>query len=180
MASHAVNQISILRKIVIFSLNYASDSETENTCSAGQSQTILRLLFGALAEAWEMVKRPINQKLIGKDYIGLIKADGRAAYDKLKKHFGKSSLLHDLRNTIAYHHPTAQELEAAFEDVPEDEDWAWCPSDTIDNSFYLASDMVISFGILRVTGEADTAKAVRQVMGVVTPVSNDMIDSFCF
>ena len=167
-------------KFLYFSLNYESDSEIENTLSAGQSQTILRVLFGALAEAWEMVKRPINQKLIGKDYIGLIGTDGLAAYDELKKHFGESNLLHRLRNTIAYHYPSAPELEAAFEDVPEDEDWAWYPSATINNSFYLASDMVISAGVLRVTGEPDTAKAFRKVMGVVVPVSNDMTDFFLF
>jgi hypothetical protein len=178
LTSHAVNQLSVLRKVLIFSLNYESDSEIENTLSAAQSQTILRFLFGALAEAWEMVKRPINQKLIGKDYIGVIEPDGIAAYDELKKHFGESSLLHKLRNTIAYHHPSALELEAAFEDVPEDEDWAWYPSDTINNSFYLASDMVISAGILRATGETDTAKAFRQVRGVVVPVSNIITDFF--
>jgi hypothetical protein len=133
-----------------------------------------------LAEAWEMVKRPINQKLIGKDYIGLIGTDGVAVYDELKKHFGKSSLLHDLRNTIAYHYPHPQELEAAFEDVPENEDWAWYPSDTINNSFYLASDMVISAGVLRLTGETDPAKAFRKVMGMVVPVSNQMTDFFLF
>jgi hypothetical protein len=102
LASHAVNQLSILRKILIFSLNYDSDSEIENTLSAGQSQTILRFLFGALAEAWEMVKRPVNQKLIGKDYIGVIEAEGVTAYNVLKQHFGESNLLHKLRNTIAY------------------------------------------------------------------------------
>jgi hypothetical protein len=64
LTSHAVNQLSVLRKILIFSTNYESDNEIENTLSAGQSQTILRFLFGALAEAWEMVKRPINQRLI--------------------------------------------------------------------------------------------------------------------
>ena len=94
LASHAVNQLSVLRKIFIFSLNYESDSAIENTLSAGQSQTILRFLFGALAEAWETVKRPINQKLIGKDYIDLIEANGKAAYEELKRHFGKSNLLH--------------------------------------------------------------------------------------
>jgi hypothetical protein len=180
LASHAVNQLTILRKLLVFSLNYESDSPIENTLSAGQSQTILRFLFGALAEAWEMIRRPVNQKLIGKDYIGLIEADGIAAYDELKKHFGESNLLHKLRNTIAYHHPSAQELEAAFEDVPEDEDWAWYPSDTINNSFYLASDMVISAGILRATGETDTAKAFEKVMGMVVPVSNVMTDFLLF
>jgi CRISPR/Cas system-associated protein endoribonuclease Cas2 len=69
LASHAVNQISVLRRLVIFSSNYQSSSELENTLSAGQTQTILRFLFGALAEAWEMIKRPVNQKLIGTDYI---------------------------------------------------------------------------------------------------------------
>ncbi len=180
LASHAVNQLTVLRKLLIFSLNYESDSKIENTLSAGQSQTILRFLFGALAEAWEMVRRPINQKLIGKDYVGLIEADGMAAYDELKRHFGESSLLHKLRNTIAYHHPSAEELDAAFEDVPEDEDWAWYPSDTINNSFYLASDMVISAGILRATGETDTAKAFGKVMDEVVPVSNVMTDFFLF
>jgi len=180
LTSHAVNQISILRRILIFSLNYQSDHKIENMLSAGQSQTILRFLFGALAEAWEMVKRPINQKLIGTDYIKVMDADGIAAYDDLKQHFGESNLLHRLRNTIAYHHPTAQELEAAFEDVPEDEDWAWYPSHTINNSFYLASDMVISAGILRVTGEADTARAFGKIMDEVVHVSNIMTDFFLY
>src|SRR5260370_40467926 len=70
--------------------------------------------------------------------------------------------------------------EATFESGAEDEDWVWSPSDTINNSFYLASDMVISAGIMRVTGETDTVKAFRRVMGVVTPVSNEMIDFLLF
>jgi hypothetical protein len=180
LTSHAVNQISILRKILDFSLNYKAEDDVENTLSAGQSQTILRFLFGALAEAWEMAKRPINQRLIRTDYIKVIDAAGVTAYEDLKKHFGESNLLHKLRNTIAYHHPTGGELEAAFEDVPEDEDWAWYPSDTINNSFYLASDMVISASILRVTGETDTAKAFRKIMDEVVKVSNIMVDFFLY
>jgi hypothetical protein len=180
LTSHAVNQISILRKLLMLSLNYHSDNDTENTLSIGQSQTILRFLFGALAEACDMVQRPINQKLIGTDYIKVIDVGGVTAYDNLKKHFGETNLLHKLRNTIAYHHPLGHELDAAFEDVPEDEDWAWYPSDTINNSFCLASDMVISAGILRITGETDTAKAFGKIMNEVVSVSNIMTDFFLF
>ena len=165
---------------MIFSLNYQSEIEIDNTLSGGQSQTILRVLFGALAEAWETVKRPVNQKLIGSDYIKSIDPEGVAAYADLKRHFGKSNLLHKLRNGIAYHHPSGAELEAAFEDVPEDEDWAWYPSGTINNSFYLASDMVISASILRATGETDTAKAFGKVMDEVMNVSNIMTDFFLY
>ncbi|MGO4869209.1 MAG: hypothetical protein ACLPGW_01125 [Roseiarcus sp.] len=180
LASHAVNQMVVPRRLLIFSLNFESKSDIENTLSAAQSQTILRFLFGALAEAWEMVKRPINQRLIGKDYAGAIGPEGVAAYGVLKKHFGESNLLHKLRNTVAYHHPEGDELAAAFEDVPEDEDWAWYPSDTINNSFYLASDYAISARILKLTGETDTQRAFEKVMGLVVPVSNDMVDFFLF
>jgi hypothetical protein len=58
--------------------------------------------------------------------------------------------------------PSSADLDAAFEDVPEDEDWAWYPSDMINNSFYLASELVITAGVLRVTGEADTRKASKK------------------
>src|SRR5438132_67566 len=107
LASHAVNQMIVLRKLLIFSLNYDSPSAIENVLSAGQSQIILRFLFGALAEAWEMVKRPINQKLIGKEYFAEIDVEGRKIYEALKKHFGESNLLHRLRNTLVYHYPEA-------------------------------------------------------------------------
>ena len=180
LVSHAVNQMSVLRRLLIFSLNFESKSEIENTLSAAQSLTILRFLFGALAEAWEMVKRPINQRLIGRDYAGAIEPEGVAAYEKLKRHFGESNLLHKLRNTVAYHHPEGDELVAAFEDVPDDEDWAWYPSDTINNSFYLASDYVISARILKLTGEADTQKAFEKVMDLIVPVSNELTDFFLY
>ena len=71
-------------------------------------------------------------------------------------------------------------LEAAFEDVPEDEDWAWYPSNTIRHSFYLASDMVIYAGILRVTGETDPWKAFDKIMDEVVSVSNEMTDFFLY
>jgi hypothetical protein len=180
LASHAINQLSVLRKLLIFSLNCQSDSEIENTLSAGQSQMILRFLFGAMAEAWEMVKRPIHQKIIGRDYLPHLDPGGVVAYEALTNHFGGSNLLHLLRNTLVFHMPSSADLEAAFEDVPEDEDWAWYPSDTINNSFYLASDLVITAGVLRVTGETDNRKAFEKVMGIVVPVSNDMTDFFLY
>jgi hypothetical protein len=180
LSSHAVNQLSVMRRLLIFSLNYESANAIENTLSAAQSQTILRFLFGALAEAWEMTKRPINQKLIGTDYINVIEKPGVEVYEALKKHFGTSNILHTIRNEIVFHYPKSPDLDAAFNEVPEDEDWAWYASTEISNSFYLASDYVISAGILRATGETDTETAFKKIMGIVIPVSNDMTDFFLY
>lgn len=180
LASHAVNQISVVQKLLFFSVHYETNSDVENLLSGAQSQTILRLLFGILAESWEMVRRPVNQRVIGNDYIKVLGAPGVSAYEKLKLHFGKSNLLHQLRNTIAYHHPSSQDLEEAFNDVPEDEQWAWYPAERNLNSFYFASDMVISAGVLRVTGEGDPATAFDKVMREVLDVCPIMVDFFLY
>ncbi len=98
LASHAVNQISVMRRILIFLLNYESPSEIENTLSAAQSQT------------WEMLKRPINQRIIGINYAGTIEVNVLTVYENLKKHFGGDNFLHKPRNIVAYHHPKGAEL----------------------------------------------------------------------
>jgi hypothetical protein len=131
-------------------------------------------LLAALGETWVMLDRPIHHQLIGKEYATDIEPEGKVAHDRLKKHFGKSSLLRNLRNEVIYHYPKNAELAQAFADAPEDEDWVWYPSDTINNSFYLATDLVIMSAILRQTGETDTLKAYQEIMGLAIPVSNDM------
>jgi hypothetical protein len=84
LASHAVNQTSVVQKILLFSLHHQPDSSTEKLLSAAQSQTILRLLFGVLPESLEMVKRPINQRLIGTEYIAAIDDEGTKASRRTK------------------------------------------------------------------------------------------------
>jgi hypothetical protein len=175
-ASTSVNQISVMSKLLRFNLNFGSENEAENTLSGAQSQVILRYLFGTLAESWEMLKRPINQKLIGVAYKDAIGAAGDAGHDRLKKHFGATNLLHTIRNTFAYHSPHPEVLQAAFAEATEDESWVWYLGEMNDNSFYLASDIIIITAILKETGEADFIEAYKKIMGVVVPVSNDLID----
>jgi hypothetical protein len=172
LASHAVNQLTTLCRLLIFSVNYKSDIELANTLSAAQSQTILRFLFGSTAEAWEMLRRPGHQRIIGTDYIKVLPPAGVASYEELKGLFGESNLLHRIRNTLAFHHPSTETIEASFEEVPEDEDWAWYASETYTNSFYLASDYMISAGIIKETGESDVAKAFDRVMTEVMTAAN--------
>jgi len=178
LASHSVNQMTTLIRLLTFSTNYDSENGIENTLSAAQSQMILRFLFGATAEAWEMVKRPAHQRLIGTDYIKTMPPDGVAAYESLNKLFGGSNLLHKIRNTLAFHLPAAHVVESAFDDVPDDEDWAWYVATSHSNSFYLASDYMITSGIIKETGEPDVAKAFCRAMDEVITASKELIEFF--
>jgi hypothetical protein len=180
LATHAVNQITTLIRLLTFSTNFVSENALENTLSAAQSQIILRFLFGATAEAWEMARRPPHQKIIGSEYLKIIPPEGAASYQKLNRLFGKSNLLHRIRNELAFHLPSVHTIETAFGEVPEDEDWAWYAATNYSNSFYLASDFVISAGIIRETGEADVASAFGRVMDEVITASNELTEFFSY
>lgn len=65
LMGHALNQIAVLVKLVIFSTNKDPEDPIEGRVSAAQSQVILRFLFGAVVETWEFLRRPDNQKIIG-------------------------------------------------------------------------------------------------------------------
>jgi hypothetical protein len=135
LVTHAINQLTTLQRLLIFSTNHETSNELEKTLSAAQSQAILRFLFGTAAESWEMLRRPENQKIIGTDYIKSMPVAGVEAYEKLKQLFGKSNLLHRIRNYLVFHFPCPKTVEAAFTEVPDAEDWAWYVSTNYSNSF---------------------------------------------
>lgn len=173
VAGHVLNQVSVFIKLVRFSTNSDPTNPIEERVSAAQSQLILRCLIGVLVEAWEFIRRPINQKIIG-NYLKDIDDDGRTSYDKLKKQFGKSGLLYDLRNGFLYHYPKAAALDKAFDSIPDDEDWEWYLSEANTNSFYFSCELAIGYGIMSATGEPLHIGAFGTVMQQVMQAANTL------
>jgi hypothetical protein len=87
LMGHAMNQIAVLKKLVILSTNKDPADPIEGRVSAAQSQVILRILTGAVAETWEFLRKPASQKIIG-SYLPLLDKDGTAAHEELNKYFG--------------------------------------------------------------------------------------------
>ena len=173
VAGHVLNQVSVFIKLVRFSTNSDPTNPIEERVSAAQSQLILRCLIGVIAEAWEFIRRPMNQKIIG-NYLKDVDDDGRTSYDKLKKQFGKSGLLHDLRNGFLYHYPKPAVLDKAFELIPADEDWEWYLSEANTNSFYFSCELAIGYGIMSATDEPLHVGAFGTVMQQVMQAANTL------
>jgi hypothetical protein len=49
----------------------------------------------------------------------------------------------------------------AFQNAKEGADWSWYPADTIDNSFYLATEHIIHTRMAQLVGEQDVEKAFK-------------------
>ena len=134
----------------------------------------MRFLFGAVAETWKFLSRPDNQKIIG-SYLPALDKDGTAARDELRKYFGRSGLLRNIRNKFSYHFPRADEIEQGFEAVPDDDElpWEWYLSETNSNSFYFSCEMAVGFGVIsQVQGESDLMSAFRKLSREVIQVAN--------
>lgn len=175
VAGHLLNQISVFVKLLRFSMSKDPADEIEGRVSAAQSQIILRCLIGVLAEGWEYVRRPANQKIIGA-YLPTLSDDGQKAYGSLKKSFGRSGLLHKLRNSFLYHYPTTDQVEQAFEWIPDDEDWDWYFSKANTNSFYFSSELAFGYGVMKATGEPTHMGAFGVVMQEATRAADNMPD----
>ena len=173
VAGHVLNQVSVFIKLVRFSTNSDPTNPIEERVSAAQSQLILRCLIGVLVEAWEFIRRPMNQKIIG-NYLKDVDDDGRTSYDKLKKQFGKSGLLYNLRNDFLYHYPKPAALDKAFESIPADEDWEWYLAEANTNSFYFSCELAIGYGIMSATGEPLHIGAFGTVMQQVMQAANTL------
>jgi hypothetical protein len=129
-------------------------------------------------EAWLLVERGFLKNTIGRDYVPLLDAPSRAALDRLKKFFG-SSRLATIRNNFAYHHPTNEQMEAAFQMAMankdgEEIDWSIFFNQTLLNTFFFVSDYVLVHGIADALKEIGVNVAHKKVLGDLAPVANDL------
>ncbi len=177
LLGYTSNQVNVLWKIIIAATNRNPTDPIDERVSAAQTQILVRLLVGVLHEAWGLVERQFLKSLIGREYVQLLDTTASQALDRLKKRFGSSNPLVDIRNKYAFHHPTVEDMEAAFQqaanspDVAADE-WSVYLARTLLNCFFFASEVVISHGITSAVGETNVLEAHKKLLPELAPIAN--------
>ena len=180
LLGYAANQINFVAKLVLLSSNGDGHTESEQKLSGGQTQMSLRILIGALNEAWELVRKRFLGAPFGKTYRPLLDQDGAEASARLNKRAGAGGLFSDLRNAWIFHHPDADGVAeaacaAALADPMCDVEWNWYFSPSNYNSFFYPSEMVTLHGIARILKAKDLIEAhklLASVMDVATDVNH--------
>lgn len=175
------NQINVLWKVIVASLNRDPSDPVDARVSAAQSQILVRLMIGVLWEAWRAVENHFLKTKLGKEYEPLLDAEARAALEGLKKFFGNKNEVSVLRNKFSFHHPTVTEMEAGFSnavksnDVADDE-WAIYLSRGLMNCFFFMSDMVIAHGMTEALGHSDVNEAHKVLLPKLGPIAKQLSD----
>jgi hypothetical protein len=180
LLGYVSNQIAMLQKLVIFSLNAEQNSEVDQHTTGVQSQMLVRMLVGAVNEGWRLVERRFIANPTGKEYSPLLDAGGRASLLALKRQFGSSNLLTTIRNNYAYHHPKSDELEEAFklaaDDTGLDEAWCFYFSQHGFNTMFFLSDVIIIQGIFKSAGIDDFVEGQEKLIKEVTDAANHLLE----
>ena len=176
----AANQVALYSKLAILSTNHSSSDKVEDTLSAAQSLMIVRTVAGVLHETWDkIIRKHFLSSVEGRQYIDRMDDDGQEALEALKKLFGKSSLIANIRNDFAFHYPEANDIEAACQlaaaDPAQDPDWHWYFAKSGWNSFYFLSEVIVMRGVLKSAGCDDLTAAQERLAHDMRVANNEMV-----
>jgi hypothetical protein len=183
LLGYTSNQINTLWKLVIVATNDGTKDSVEEKVSAAQTQIFVRLLIGIMREALKLIEKRFLGSTIGKKYVPLLSTHAAQALDRLKKRFGVPDKLVVIRDNFAFHHPSFDDMEAAFQlavkSDGDDTDWCMYLNDGLLNTFFFASDHVLVHGMANAMDETDVNEAHRKLLGDIAPIANDL-STFAF
>lgn len=159
--------------------NSSQASEVERRVLTGQSYILLRVLAGKCFEAWEFFRNSrVHQR-----YRGKLKAALLEVQDKLRRRLAQKGAAHLNRNLAFHYFPSQGNLAGciagAFEATPEAEPWLFYLSETMGNSFYFASELVMQRAMFKLPEPAGNAPfsiehEVRETLDDVIDLSRNL------
>ncbi|MDR3475850.1 MAG: hypothetical protein P4M09_29745 [Devosia sp.] len=177
---YVANQLSMLQKLMNMISNREPTMEVDQYASAAQTQMLLRLMVGAVHEAYERLRKDFLSSPLSREYLPLLDAGGTSALNDLKKLFGGSNLISKVRNSFAYHLPSQSEVDAAYERACADPELGrflqMYMSEHGFNSLFLWSDVVFLQAIGIASNKESLAVAQNQLMREVVKASADLIE----
>jgi hypothetical protein len=183
LLGYASNQINTLWKLVIVATNEGTKDPVAEKVSAAQTQIFVRLLIGIMREALKLIEKPFLGTPLGKEYVPRLSAQAAEALDRLKERFRALHKFTVIRDNFAFHHPSPDDMEAAFQLAVKSDgdvtDWCMYLNNPLLNTFFFASDFVLIHGMTNAMGETDVNEAHRKLLGDIAPIANDL-STFAF
>lgn len=183
LLGYASNQINALWKLVVVATNETDKDPVEEKVSGAQTQIFVRLLIGIMREALKLIEKRFLGSSLGREYTPRLSVPATEALKRLKKRFGAPDKFVVIRDNFAFHHPSLEDMEAAFQFAVrsdgDDTDWCAYLNNALLNSFFFASDFVLVHGMANAMNEQNVNEAHRKLLGDIAPIANDL-STFAF
>jgi len=115
---HAHNELTILNRLLMFSMNDTGDGELHNSAQSVQMWCLLQILSAKLFETWVMLNERFLRANPQDPVIGRLEPGHKASLDWLTDYFGigqplKDNALKIIRDKTAFHYDRLNVEEAA-------------------------------------------------------------------
>lgn len=167
MLGQLANDINLLQKQLIFAINaFGEGSEPQHHAAVAQAMLTERLFAGRLNEAYQFVQSADCARTM-KTYEDVLPEEWRDARKGLNGYFNADNLVRRLRNKLAFHMDVETTREA-YTTVPADEPMVDFVTLHQGDCLWGSADVLASFAMISLSGNADIAAAVQQI-------ANDLI-----
>lgn len=166
-----LNDISMLQKLSIFSMNFDKPTDTERTAQILQTMGLLRLQAGKLKEGWELLQNHFFKAKVCRQYDPLFDEKEQKALKSLKTYFGKTNIIFQIRNEFAFHYPSKDTVMEALKAVPDSAVFEVFLSEHFGNCVFSMSNALVTSSILRLTKCSDDQKAMNKWVREIPQVS---------
>ena len=142
---HAHNELTILNRLLMFSMNDTGDGELHNSAQSVQMWCMLQLLAAKLFETWVM----LNERFLQSnppDVVARLEPAHRASLQWLTDYFGsdkpfKDSALKIIRDKTAFHYDRLNLAEAA-DNLAAGENSLYLAQHPANSLYYMGSALV--------------------------------------
>jgi hypothetical protein len=164
---HAHNELVVLNRLLMFSLNDVGDGELHNDAQGVQMWTILQVLTGKLFETWDLIaERFLGSNPEDSGITGLSEAH-KKSLDWLRDYFGdeqgkKRTQLRTLRDKTAFHYDKLN-LDQAVNDVSQPECRVYIAEHPANAVYYAGSALIFRTVFAMIANQAMDTKAMSGI-----------------
>ncbi len=144
---HAHNELVVLNRLLMFSLNDVGDGLLHNQAHGVQMWCVMQVLTGKLYETWNMLAERFLQSNPEDPAITSLSDEHKSSLSWLKDYFGdhrpKETPLRTIRDKTAFHYDKLN-LEQAVDDLAEEERRLYLAQHPSNALYYAGSALVFS------------------------------------
>jgi hypothetical protein len=163
-AAHVVNELNSLQKLAIWSMRRSENPHVE-VAQVCQTLLLLRLLVGKLNEAHELVRTAYNATHLSREYDSGLSTQAKNSAREINRYFGRSNLIHEVRNVVAFHY-SAKAMDGALQQITPDEDLEYFVAERLPNTLYVFSEALVTRSMLGAKGLTGFERFMDEVIRV--------------
>jgi hypothetical protein len=132
---------------------------------------IAKLLAGKLHEGWQLMQKAYFGSKLSLELAPLLAESTRQELIDLKAYFSKPNLIYTVRNTFSFHY-SAEEIAKHWQDAALEPDFDFFIGNEYGNTFHQASEMAVSFAVLKSINPESLSAALETFLREVQNVTS--------